>query len=480
MDVLKDTVLYVDDEINNLILFKETFESEFKVFTTISTIEAREIMAENEIKVVISDLRMPDENGIEFIKSVSPKFPNIIYLILTAFVDIDSVLKAINLGTTFRYLLKPWDPNQLKDAISTAIYAYNLKVENLNLIEQLKHKNQALNEAMVQIRERETQFYNIFFYSSDGLMIFNKEGKILVANPAFFDIMNLDGDDEIELKMIFKGENLNFLTEDLNYIFDKATHASEHQFELDNGTIKYVEIHSSLIDFQGGQAVLSILRDITDRRQVAHKIFNAIIHAEEHERNRLARELHDGIGPILSTIKMYFEWLSDKSRFESHEQILELANGSINEAIAQVRTISHNLSPHLLEKFGLVSGLQSYIDLLKKASPIEFNLNSNLKNRLRPAIELTLYRAIKECINNTIKHAQAKSVFIVISLESKKVTVVYSDDGVGFDPDDEAEQSKGIGLYNIKNRINSLGGSLEIMSAPGIGTRVKIEIKNIN
>lgn len=480
MDAPLDKVLYIDDEINNLLLFKETFDLDFIVFTTISTIEAREIIAENDIKVVISDLRMPDESGIEFIKSVSPKFPNIIYIILTAFVDINSVLNAINLGTTFRYLLKPWDSNQVKETINSAIYSYNLKLENLNLIDQLKDKNLALENAMVQIKERETQFYNIFFYSSDGIMIFNKEGKVLVANPAFFDIMELSGDNELELSMIFKGENLSFLTTDINYIFDQATHSSEYQFELNDGSIKYIEIHSSLIDFQGGQAVLSILRDITDRRQVAHKIFNAIIHAEEHERNRLARDLHDGIGPILSTIKMYFEWLSDNSRHESHEQILKLANESINEAILQIRTISHNLSPHLLEKFGLVSGLQSYIDLLKKASTIEFNLNSNLKKRLRPAIELTLYRALKECINNTIKHAKAKNVFIVVSIEGKKLMVVYSDDGVGFDTTDETGQTKGIGLYNIKNRINSLGGSLEILSAPGIGTRVKIEIKNVN
>jgi signal transduction histidine kinase len=85
---------------------------------------------------------------------------------------------------------------------------------------------------------------------------------------------------------------------------------------------------------------------------------------------------------------------------------------------------------------------------------------------------------LNECLNNTIKHAEAKNVFIVISMEKNKLSVIYSDNGIGFDTQKDRDRKEGIGLYNIKNRISSIGGSTEILSAQGLGTRIKIEIKN--
>jgi len=143
-----------------------------------------------------------------------------------------------------------------------------------------------------------------------------------------------------------------------------------------------------------------------------------------------------------------------------------------------VRSISHNLSPHILEKFGLIPGLQSHIELLKQTTDIEINLNSNIKNRIRPDIELTLYRVLKECLNNTLKHAQAKNIFIVFAMDKTRLSVIYSDNGIGFDTEKDTEKNEGIGLYNIQNRISSLGGICEIISAKGHGTRIKFEFKN--
>ena len=227
----------------------------------------------------------------------------------------------------------------------------------------------------------------------------------------------------------------------------------------------------------GEKAVLSILRDITERKQMANNILKAIMHGEEQERNRLASDLHDGLGPILSTLKMYIEWLSDKSRPENNDQILDLSNKTIQEAIVQLRAISHNLSPHILERFGLIPALQSHIEMLKSVSSITFYLNSDLKERLTADTETTVYRVVKECITNTVKYANAHTVYIIISKELNKLKIAYTDDGRGFDLDKIMRENKGMGLYNIKNRICSIGGTVEIVTAPDKGLNITMEIK---
>jgi PAS domain S-box-containing protein len=465
MPIPQDKVLYIDDEQTNLDLFQVLFMKDFEVITTLSTQEARTILAANEIKVVVTDLKMPDENGLEFIQSVSPHFPHTYYIILTAFLDVEAAMQAINQGNTYKYILKPWDSNQIRLTLKEAIKAYDLSNENRGLI--------------ARIATRDRQLNSVFIHSSDGIVIFDSEKHILLANPAFATIMDIDIDEPHFLDDAFNVDGFPEFLGLIRRLFDRTLPEGEFLFELDNNG-KYVEINTSLIDYNDSVAAISIVRDITERRLGARRIFNSVIEAEERERNRLARDLHDGIGPVLSTVKMYIEWLSDKSRSGNPEQILELANSSINEAIQQVRHISHNLSPHILDKFGLITGLQSHIDSLKQTTDIEFNLNSNLKLRPNKPIELTVYRALKECINNTVKYAGATNVYIVVLQDDGKLSVTYSDNGCGFDMAKVAAQNNGIGLYNIRNRIESLGGKVDILSAPNMGTRIKMEIKLVD
>lgn len=465
MQIEKDNILYIDDEVNNLTLFQLSFEKEFNIITTESTQEARKLLSDQKIKVVVSDLRMPIESGIDFIQSVSPQYPDVYFIILTAYLDIDAALKAINQGNTFRYLLKPWDKNQIRTVLLDAIESYNLKIENRKL--------NAL------ILEREKQFYSIFYYSIDGILIFNENGQILQINPALKKILEIKEEKEpFNLKEIFKDIDAETIEAKLISTFKQSSIPFEILLQLTPYNEKFIEIHSGIIKYAEKPAVISIIRDITDRRLSERKVFNSVLQAEERERNRLASDLHDGIGPILSTCKMYIEWLSDKKREGNSIQILEMALKGIDETIQQIRNISHNLSPHLLDKFGLATGIQSHIDLLKQTSGIEFNLNSNLKRRPHRLVELTLYRALNECINNTIKHANAREVYIVIAEKDNLLNVIYSDNGTGFNIEEIINKSHGIGLYNIRNRIESLGGKVDILSAPKMGTSIKMEIKN--
>lgn len=131
-------VLYVDDEINNLNSFKAAFRRDFEIFTAISAKEGRKILDSQEIGVIITDQRMPVMTGIEFLESIIPVYPDTIRILLTGFSDINAVMDAINRGQVYKYLVKPWQNDELKMYIENALEIYHLRKENKNLARKLQ------------------------------------------------------------------------------------------------------------------------------------------------------------------------------------------------------------------------------------------------------------------------------------------------------------------------------------------------------
>jgi len=157
---------------------------------------------------------------------------------------------------------------------------------------------------------------------------------------------------------------------------------------------------------------------------------------------------------------------------ELRRTILEKVGGTIDEAITSLSEISNNLSPHVLENFGLVIALKSFIEKIEDAQKIKFNVSTNLDKRLPVNIEVTLYRVIVELINNSFKYSEATKVTIRLLLK-EGIHLIYSDNGVGFDVAKVMEEKKGMGLFNMTNRIQSLTGDIDVVSRVGQGVVVK-------
>ncbi|HEY9535107.1 MAG TPA: response regulator [Mucilaginibacter sp.] len=130
-------VLYIDDEVNNLNSFKAAFRRDFEIFTASSAKEGRKILDAQEIGVIITDQRMPGMTGIEFLESILPVYPDTIRILLTGFSDINAVMDAINRGQVYKYLVKPWQNDELKMYIENALEIYNLRKENKELARKL-------------------------------------------------------------------------------------------------------------------------------------------------------------------------------------------------------------------------------------------------------------------------------------------------------------------------------------------------------
>jgi DNA-binding NtrC family response regulator len=137
-------VLYVDDEINNLNSFKAAFRRDFDIYTAQSAREGRKILDANEIGVIITDQRMPGMTGIEFLESILAVYPDTIRILLTGFSDMNAVMDAINRGQVYKYLVKPWQNDELKLYIQNALEIYHLRRENKELAQKLQQANMEL------------------------------------------------------------------------------------------------------------------------------------------------------------------------------------------------------------------------------------------------------------------------------------------------------------------------------------------------
>ncbi len=203
----------------------------------------------------------------------------------------------------------------------------------------------------------------------------------------------------------------------------------------------------------------------------------AIIETEENERQRLARELHDGVGQLLSATKLNLSSLENNKC--TPEERLRLVNSMdiLDESIREIRNISHNMVPDILLKFGLKRAIEDFIIRINQTKKLEihFECNGFEENSLEDTDKLMLYRLIQESVNNTIKYAQATNMTIQLSADMNEISLLMEDNGKGFDIE-EAKRKGGIGFKNMQLRTEYLKGKLEIDSSPKNGTTIIIEI----
>lgn len=214
------------------------------------------------------------------------------------------------------------------------------------------------------------------------------------------------------------------------------------------------------------------------RREAEKKVLTAIIQTEENERKRFSKEMHDGLGPILSTIKLSVSKLSEMDQDKSHKEVLRNTDYLINEAIKSIKEISDNLSPHLLKNIGLASAVKNFTNRIIGPRVPDIVFESNLYGkRFNEEIEVILYRVICELINNTIKHAKAKNIELFLNMQDSTILITYSDDGIGFDTNEVIYGSeKGMGYSNMISRIRSIKGTIEIESQPDFGMKAIIRV----
>lgn len=226
-------------------------------------------------------------------------------------------------------------------------------------------------------------------------------------------------------------------------------------------------------EFIAGQKIESLL----DEQEI--KTYNAMLEGQEEERMRIATDLHDRLGSMLSTVKLLFSALDDKidQNHKETKKQYEKANYLIDEACVEVRRVSHNLGTGMVANFGLYRALEELCESIDDSGKIKctmqaFGIESG---SLKLKVEVGVYRMVQEAFNNTLKYAKAKNLTLQLNRNDEELTIMIEDDGVGFDLE-VAKMKGGMGLNNLDMRATKLKGTLHIDTKIGRGATTIIEI----
>lgn len=202
----------------------------------------------------------------------------------------------------------------------------------------------------------------------------------------------------------------------------------------------------------------------------------AMLKGQEDERSRLAKDLHDGLGGLLSGVKFSLSNMKDNLIITPDNMtVFERSLDMLDTSIRELRRVAHNMMPEMLTKFGLNEALKDYCNTINSSKLITIKYQSlGMEARLDKSVEIIIYRIIQELLNNTMKHATASEAFVQLIREQNRLSVVVEDNGKGFDSS-LMENNKGAGLTNVRSRVDYLKGQLDIHAEPGKGTLVTIE-----
>lgn len=486
MDNTSTRILYIEDNLADRMYFQHesndlTFP--FKSDIAASLKEAISFLKKNTYHAVVSDFYLGDGQALDL-------FPNLgdsPLIIITGEGSEETAVKALKAGA-YDYLIKDLNYNYLKILPITVIKTIEQKKQRDELnryrteLEKLvEERTNELISLFETVRENETNFRNIFNGTSDGMFITDMKYKMLEVNDTLLKQFGIDKsfvlrDDLVDYVMpTFKdviGERRKLLGEGI---------AMGH-FEIEvespsSNKLIPVEISSVPIIFNRQHSILTIVRDITERKFLSRRLIETIIQTEEIERTRIAKDLHDEIGPLMSALKIYITSFIENKNMNRKNNIASHISVIIRDMIESIKNISNDMSPHILVNFGLIAAIQNISDLFNRN--IAIHLQSNIgKTRFPEIVESVVYRVIKELINNTIKHSQATDVYINLNYGTMSLDCQYKDNGIGFELNNYFNApSKGMGLTNIKSRIQSLGGRLDMTTSPGNGFELLLSLK---
>jgi signal transduction histidine kinase len=196
--------------------------------------------------------------------------------------------------------------------------------------------------------------------------------------------------------------------------------------------------------------------------------------ALENEAKRIAHALHDEAGQLLASVHFAIAEMADELPPQSRARLQEV-KALLNRIEAELRSLSHELRPIVLDRLGLLPALQFLAESVTRRAGIPITVKGGEPGRLPPVVEITLYRIVQEALNNVLKHARASSASIELEVGPKRVSCTIRDNGVGFAAE-RIQHSDGLGLAGIRERLNALGGSLHFASRPKRGTELRAEV----
>ncbi len=453
-------ILIVEDDNLVAATLKQLLEN--KGYTVVATAatgqEAISMATTTNPDLIFMDIRLNGSmDGVEAVAKIN-ELCDIPVIYLTAWDD-EKTLERVKYTRPFGYILKPFRKEDIYRTIAVTLFKHRMEKR----LSEVEAKNLAILEAL-----------------PDTILQIDRHARVMTAKVAekhgkFFPATGFVGRSLTELS-----DTANFPSFELRRAMINLAEAQPGEMEIfefivkDSGEPCYFEFRVMRLN---PDEFLVIVMDNTTQKMLEAQIFNSVLEAQENERKRFAGDLHDGLGQILSSIKMKLEaYDGDRNKPGGNaDQYLQDAMKYLTDAISETRNVSHNLMPSTLHEFGLQPAIREMTDRIHH-DDLSISFQSyDLDRRFKPNIEVTLYRATQELMNNIMKHSAAKDVTIQLFYRDGTLYLSVEDDGKGISPEALSDKD-GIGVRNMRKRAEMLGGIFEFVSSPGKGTSVYLEL----
>ena len=525
---IKESVLYVDDEVENLDGFKFSFMNDFDISVAQNATEGLKIIEEKKIKVVISDQKMPNISGIDFLNIVKEKHPDIVRIILTAYADVTNAIEAINKGEIYRYLSKPWQKTDLKNTINNALELYNLREKNKNLIIDLKETNSELSQINLKLNnqnkeyatlneeyktqneeilvakekaeENEIKFSAITNQTTEGITLADPEGNYTYVNPAFCKMSGYSKEELLELTVFdMKAKN-----QSQQSFYDSKEKQEGVPIRVNlqkkKGEEYLTEIIGKNILINNKKQILGTIRDITERVKAEKDIITTNIElkkakekAEESDRlktefiNNMSHEIRTPMNGILGFSQFLTDNDLSKEKRKQYVKIVQNSGEQLLRIIDDILEISilGTKQVNAVEKEVCLNDLMlemfSIFDIKAKENKIPLYYKKNLTDKKSTIYtdKTKLNKILSNLLENALKFTNEGFIQFGLSLVNNEIEIFIKDTGIGIAQDKQemifdrfSQEEK-----DVSSNVGGLGLGLSIAkeNIELLGGKIRIE-----
>jgi len=443
----------------------------------------RQALQEEVWDIVLSDFNLPSFSVDEAHHILQESAPNTPFLVVSGAIGEENVVSLMHSGI-YDFVMKN-NLNRLGPVIEHALSFSNIQSEYREVIQSLKDNEKLLKSVTSVLGE--------------GLLVQNMHGELMVMNPEAERLLGWRSK-EFRDKDVFNtiywqepdSPKVDFTRELIRIMRTKGGYKTEEDvFICKNGLLMPVSfVVTPLLENGEIVAVVMAFQDISLRKQAEVDLYRSrenlrdlsahLQSVREEERSRISRELHDGLGQMLATIKLDAQWIKARQPADNSQLLMRSDSmiDLIDRTVSVMRRMAADMRPVMLDDLGLSAALDWLTEEVTEHSGLKIQLqifNKDIDEKLNDEVKTALYRITQECLTNIVRHANAKQVMISLSLIAGKLKLMVSDDGYGIDVR-KTRDKHSYGMIGMQERVYALEGTLNMNSIDGEGLSIEVEI----
>jgi PAS domain S-box-containing protein len=435
--------------------------------------------------IVLLNLALPELHGVEAIRQILAASPHVKIIALSIYADRRFVVNILKAGAS-GYLLKDCAFEELSQAIRTVQEPKPFISPGLSDI--------VIQDYIEALRDSEARFRTIFEATTMGIALVNQDGLIIEGNPALQRMLGyslkelvnqaftvcLMPDDVSRCKVLFRelvqGKRESYQVERKYLRKDGRTAWGRLNVSLSRGA--RVEDHLAICMVEDISEQKQAEKEIRTYQQRLRSVASELSLTEERERRRLATDLHDHVGQILALAQIKLGAIRESASSTHLVEPMDEVRRLIEQTIQYTRSLTFELSPPILYDLGFEAAVEWLAELIQEQHGIMVKVQADRSTKpMNDEIRVILFQTVRELLVNVAKHASAKHIRVFITREEAALQVKIEDDGLGMGISaDAANGPSGFGFFSIGERLKYLGGHLEVVSEPGWGTRVTLQV----